>query len=267
MSSKLVPSDPAKVMVIREVVPAITTLSVPFWRFGRIKVGGRGTIVRLRSGALAVFSPVALTDDVKATVAKLGEVKYIAALDIEHHIFLGPWHAAYPTAKVIGPEGLPEKRTKQKNEDVPFSVVFKAGQPSYSVDAEFDSEFDSEFVSAHPNKEIVFNHKPTKTLIQADLIFNYPATEQFSKTGVNPTSGILTKIFGSLTNTYGNGQKRFIWYAISGSDRAGFSSQVSKVNAWDFDRIVPCHGDVIENGGKGIFQKIFEWHLQKNKST
>lgn len=45
MSSKLVPSDPAKVMVIRDVVPrVITTLSVPFWRFGRIKVGGRGTI-------------------------------------------------------------------------------------------------------------------------------------------------------------------------------------------------------------------------------
>jgi hypothetical protein len=45
MASKLVPSDPAKVMVIRDVVPRqITTLSVPFWRFGRVKVGGRGTI-------------------------------------------------------------------------------------------------------------------------------------------------------------------------------------------------------------------------------
>lgn len=45
MSHKLVPSDPAKVMVIREVVPrVITTMSVPFWRFGKIKIGGRGTI-------------------------------------------------------------------------------------------------------------------------------------------------------------------------------------------------------------------------------
>jgi hypothetical protein len=45
MSSKLVPSDPAKVMVIRDIVPrTLTTLSVPFWRFGRIAVGGRGTI-------------------------------------------------------------------------------------------------------------------------------------------------------------------------------------------------------------------------------
>lgn len=45
MTSKLIPSNPEKVMVIRDVVPkTITTLSVPFARFGRIKVGGRGTI-------------------------------------------------------------------------------------------------------------------------------------------------------------------------------------------------------------------------------
>lgn len=31
-------------MVIREVVPGVTTLSVPFLRFGLIKFGGRATI-------------------------------------------------------------------------------------------------------------------------------------------------------------------------------------------------------------------------------
>ena len=105
MASKLIPKNPAEVTVTRQVVPnVITTFSAPFWRFGRIKIGGRGTVgiypsgnlslvytpftdridlVRLQSGALAVFSPVALTDEVKETVAKLGEVKYITALDIE----------------------------------------------------------------------------------------------------------------------------------------------------------------------------------------
>ena len=39
--------------------------------------------MRLESGALAVFSPVALTEDVKRKVAEMGEVKYIAALDNE----------------------------------------------------------------------------------------------------------------------------------------------------------------------------------------
>ncbi len=44
MTSKLIHSDPSKVMVIRKVTPNIITCSSPFARFGRFKVGGRGTI-------------------------------------------------------------------------------------------------------------------------------------------------------------------------------------------------------------------------------
>lgn len=265
MASKLVPSDPSKVMVIRDVVPnTITTFSTPFWRFGRIKIGGRGTAVRMQSGAVAVFSPTALTEDVKTKISGMGEVKYIAAMDMEHHIFIGPWHAAYPNAKVIGPEGLPEKRQKQNNENVPFASIFKAKQTP-SVDAEFDTEFDYEYVYGHVNKELVFLHKPTKTMIEADLIFNLPATEQFSKSGESPTTGILTKLFASLQKTTGMGQKRLIWYATSSGDKAGFHQSMAKMNGWDFDRIIPCHGDVVETGGKGVFQHLMEWHIQAAK--
>lgn len=44
MSSKLIPTDPAKVMVIRDVTPNVVTFSVPFKRFGTIPIGGRGTL-------------------------------------------------------------------------------------------------------------------------------------------------------------------------------------------------------------------------------
>jgi len=268
MASKLVPSDPAKVMVIRDVVPqVITTLSVPFWRFGQVKIGGRGTIVRLQSGSLAVFSPVALTDDVKQKVSELGEVKYITALDAEHHIFLGPWHQAYPNAQVLGPETLPEKRDKQNNEKVPFAFVFSKAKPITSITPEFDAEFEWEYVPAHVNKELVFNHKPTRTLITADMMFNLPATEQFSKSGISPQTGILSKIFNGINNTRGEAtwQRRLIWYGTSSSDRKSFNESVARIAKWDFERIVACHGDVIEGNGKGIFEKVFKWHLDAAK--
>lgn len=274
MSSKLVPSDPARVMVIRDVVPrTITTLSAPFSRFGRVKIGGRGTIVRLQSGALAVFSPIALTDDVKAKVSELGEVKYIAALDQEHHIFLGPWHKQYPNAQVMGPDTLPEKRAKQKDENVPFAFLFSKSKPVETISPEFDAEFDWEYVEAHINKELVFHHKPTRTLIQADLMFNLPAHEQYSKSDENPTTGIFTKIFTALQNTQGNAlwQQRTVWYGTSSSDRNGFAQSIARINKWDFERIISCHGDVIEGNGKGIFEKVFRWHLdlakEQGKST
>ncbi|KAF2155729.1 hypothetical protein K461DRAFT_318423 [Myriangium duriaei CBS 260.36] len=262
MTSKLIPANPEKVMVLRKVTPEILTCSVPFQRFGRVAIGGRGTIVRMANGSLAVFSPVALTDEVKAQVAQMGTVKYITALDLEHHIFLEPWHKAYPEAKLIGPEELGPKREKQGS-PLPFAHLWKKTEAP-SVDAEFDKEFEYTYVHAHANKELVFNHKPTKTLIEADFMFNLPATEQMSKTGISPTQGHLTRLFIALNNTQGSAiwHKRFIWYALSARDRPGFNKSVSIIDGWDFKRIIPCHGDVIEDNGKDVFRKVFEWHLQ-----
>lgn len=44
MSSKLIPTNPAEVMVIRDVTPNVVTFSVPFKRVGIIPIGGRGTV-------------------------------------------------------------------------------------------------------------------------------------------------------------------------------------------------------------------------------
>ena len=41
------------------------------------------TLVRMAAGGVAVFSPVALTPDVKKKVSSLGELKYITAPDFE----------------------------------------------------------------------------------------------------------------------------------------------------------------------------------------
>ena len=81
------------------------------------------------------------------------------------------------------------------------------------MDPTFDAEFDYEFVDGHMNKELVFNHKPSRTLIEADLIFNMPATEQYSKMGVRADEGLLTRIWTALNGTKGPAtwQKRFIW--------------------------------------------------------
>ena len=46
----------------------------------------------------------------------------------------------------------------------------------------------------------------------------------------------------------------------------GFAECAKSIEKWDFDRIIPCHGDVIESDGKGIFQKIMAWHLKSVKT-
>ena len=226
----------------------------------------------MTSGALAVFSPTALTPEVRSTIDDLGgNVAYLAAPDIEHHIYLSAWSKAYPSARVIGMEGLPEKREADpETAGTIFTWVFSPKNKStLKISSEFDAEFDYEYVDGHLNKELVFCHKPERTLIQADLIFNLPADEQYSKSGVSASSGLLTKLFTSFQNTKGTAalQKRFIWHVASRGDRNSFTRSIRRIDSWDFDRVIPCHGDVIETAGKDVFRKVLVWHLEglKNK--
>ena len=210
---------------------------------------------------------MALTEHVKTVVNDLnGPVTYLVALDIEHHIFLNQWKAEYPHAEIIGPHGLREKREKRsETRGTEITHIFTPeNRAEFDVSEEFDEEFEMEYVHVHPNREIVAYHKPSRTLIQADLMFNLPAMQQYSKTPGGGDRGILTKLFGSAMAATGNTsvwQKRFLWHFASASDRDDFSKSIARIYQWDFDRIIPCHGDVIETGGKGVFRHLFDWFL------
>lgn len=220
----------------------------------------------MRSGALSVFSPVALTPEVKTTVDSLGgNVKYIAAPDLEHHIFLTPWKEAYPNAEIIAPEGLREKREENpETKGLDFSHIYTPqNKKDLKISEEFDAEFQTEYIHSHPSRDLVFLHKPSKTLIEADVLFNLPATEQYSRTGTAADTGFLTKMFIGVQSTQAPAtwQQRFIWYIVSSKDREGFTESVKRIEKWDFDRLIPCHGDVIETGAKDVFQRVFGWYL------
>ncbi|KAH7186187.1 uncharacterized protein B0J16DRAFT_363186 [Fusarium flagelliforme] len=242
--------------VIRQVSPEITTIST----------GGRATIVRLESGALVVISPVALTASSRQAIASIdGDVKYIIAPNLEHYRHIGAWKAEFPGAYLIVPQGLPEKwRTKPALGDLRFDAVIAGPE---TISPEFDKEFSFEYVDAIASHEIILLHKPqspTSTLIEADFLFNIPAKEQFSKTNISATSGfinnlITARVFSAEPPSIW--QKRLGWYVLGANDRSNFKASVQRIYEWDFDRIIPCHGDVMETGVKQVFAAIFEWYL------
>ncbi|PWY90889.1 putative nuclear protein Qri2/Nse4 [Aspergillus heteromorphus CBS 117.55] len=234
---------------------------------------------KMATGSVAVFSPVNLTPEVHETIASLGgTIKYIAALDMEHHLHLKAWKEAFPDAAIIAPEGLWEKRQSnpQTKDASPFEHVFRKDDKdatttpasrSQSISEEFDAEFETEYVHSHPSRELVFYHRPSRTLIEADLLFNLPAREQYSKTKESATSGILTKMVSPLLSTGSSTtwQKRFVWYVLSSGDRAAFAESVRRIDGWDFNRLIPCHGDVVESGAKGVYRSVMEWLLADRK--
>lgn len=214
-----------------------------------------------------------MTDDAKAKVtAKGGDVGYIIAPDIEHHIFISEWAKAYPNAKIIGPQGLPEKRAKQSDDRIgrePFHLVFTPETKKQArISEEFDADFEYEYVDGHVNRELVFLYKPEKVLIEADLLFNLPPTEQYSKVpqAERDNTSVTGRIF-SQTQTIGEDPKwmrRLNWYVVA-KDRVSYNKSLRRIDTWEFDTLIPCHGDVMEGNAKEQFRKVFVWHLEGKK--
>ncbi|KKA27586.1 hypothetical protein TD95_001440 [Thielaviopsis punctulata] len=297
----LTPPSPSTVLTTATPTPNILTLSLPFLRFSRLPIGGRATVARLPNASLAVFSPIAYTGAVRAALAAFAgspapRVAYIVAPDIEHHLFLSAWKEAFPDAKVLGPAGLPEKRASSASAaaaspppapdqdaaspritDIPFDTVFSPlARPS--VDPLFDSAFSCEFVHAHANREIVFLHRHDRALIQADLLFNLPATEQYAR--VPPAeyasltsgfNGLLYSAFAAFNHMGVDGRSLFlprVWqYYIAAKDRKAYRESIRRIAEWDFDSIIPCHGDVITTNGKYHFEQVMKWYLDKDKNN
>lgn len=216
-----------------------------------------------------MFSPVSLTPEIRETVESLGgNVKYIAAPDLQHHLHVTSWKNAYPQAEVLAPEGLWEKRQSNPEFKGPmFEHVFKKDEGPKKISAEFDADFDTEYVYGHGSRELVFLHRPSRTVIEADLLFNLPANEQYSKSADGSPTNFLTRLVMPLLTTSGpaTGQRRFAWYILSSADRPAFTESMKRIAKWDFDRLIPCHGDVIETGAKGVFQNVMAFFLRDER--
>ncbi|MCB1353271.1 MAG: hypothetical protein KDK03_11100 [Rhodobacteraceae bacterium] len=55
----------------------------------------RMAVIRLASGGLFVWSPVALSEPLRAEVNALGPVQEVVSPNLLHHLFLGHWKAAW----------------------------------------------------------------------------------------------------------------------------------------------------------------------------
>jgi hypothetical protein len=75
----------------------------------------RMAVIRLAGGALFIWSPIPLSDELKAATDALGEVRYVIAPNSLHHTFLGDWRRAYPGARLYAVPGL-----RQQREDLVF---------------------------------------------------------------------------------------------------------------------------------------------------
>ncbi|KAF7291852.1 hypothetical protein MIND_01210400 [Mycena indigotica] len=238
-------------LVIREISPVITIFSKPFSRFGLLPFGGRSTAVKLSTGDVWVLASTPLTEDTKATIDKLGPVKWIIGADAVHHLYLGQFKTVYPDAKVIGVAALVSKKAKE-------GLVLDGVYGADPVEAKygFEEEIYACYFDGFANKDIAFFHVASRTLIVADLLFNLPGTEQYSKAPRPSKSHV--PLVGKI-EPFGSLHKRFVW--SQGKDKKAMARDAKTVLEWAPERVIMCHGDVIETSGTEAWAAAYSKYL------
>jgi Domain of unknown function (DUF4336) len=201
-------------------------------------LGGRMTVVRLPDGGLWLHSPVKLDEEKRKAVDALGPVRFLVAPNTMHHLFLGDWAAAYPSARVLAPARLRQKRPDLRI-DVELSDVMDVGQSPTL-----------ELLLAHgiPKlEEFVFLHRPSRTLLLTDLAFN-----------IHDSPSWLARTYLKWSGAYGRLAPTKLLKSMV-KDRAALRAWRDRVLQWDFDRVVPCHGQVLERGGREAMREAFAW--------
>ncbi|RDB30331.1 hypothetical protein Hypma_007249 [Hypsizygus marmoreus] len=235
--------------VIREVANNVWTFSRPFARFGLIPFGGRSTAIKMRNGGVWLLASTPLEQETKSKLDELGPIQYIIGADAVHHLYLSDYKRTYPNAKLIAPK---EAIERHDNKSLVFDGVW--GTDPEGTEYGFEDEIKACFFSGFKNKDVAFFHPESKILIEADLLFNLPPTEQYSKS----TSSPKLPLFGSF-NSSSWLHPRFLWSL--GVDKDAMRRDAKTVAGWDFEKIIPCHGDVIEKDGKKAWLEAYKFYL------
>ena len=239
---------------IRSLTPDISTFSGPFDRFGVFKIGARSTAVKLADASLLIFSPIPWSSEVESELERLSsskpaKVAYLVAPDREHYLQITDYARRFPAAKIIGVEQL-----ESKLPDVKFHKIF--GDARFEgVRCGFEDEVDTVYVPGHLNKELVLVHRHSKTLIEADLLFNLPALEQYS--GSSSSAGILGFLSPFRHLKADSGAHRWFNQNMACKDKPSFTASIRQLHKLDFDRLIPCHGETIDTGAKAVFEQAF----------
>ena len=203
----------------------------------------RSVIARLANGDLWVWSPAKLTDDLQNEVNGLGPVRHLVSPNKLHHLYLQEWKAAYPEAKLWGPQS-----TIKKRHDLKFQQAL-ADSPPVDWHPDIDQAW---FRGSFAMDEIVFFHRPSATAIVADLI------QTFSEHFLREHWG-RWRFFARLDGLTEDKACAPLEWRLSFINRAPARRARGKVLNWSCQRVIVAHGELPHANGKTFLSKSFRW--------
>ena len=199
----------------------------------------RMIVVRLGEGGLWLYSPGPLDDRTVGELEALGPVRYLVAPNRFHHLHLPAAAARFPRAQVLGVPGLEKKRP-----DVQFTGTLGIASP-------WGSELQALPIDGMPGfNEVAFFHRPSGSLLVADLLFN-----------MRQPMGLIPRTYCRLTGVHRRVAMSKV-FRLAIRDRVACAASCLRLLQCSFGRLIPLHGDIVEEDAKGQVEAALAWVFQ-----
>lgn len=218
---------------------------IPF-EFARMKIPfpTRMTVVRLPSGDVWVHSPTEPEESLLDSVRAIGRVRFLVAPNTLHYWWIPAWKTRFPDAEVFAAPDL-DRRAKRPLaidhtlEDVPPSA--------------WTSSIDQALVRGDVMTEVVFFHRPSRTLILTDLIENFePQRVRYW------FHRLMLRVAGAADP---DGKAPIDMQLSFWLRRKAVRAAVQRMMAWNPEKIILAHGRWYDRDGSNELRRAFRWVL------
>ena len=200
----------------------------------------RMTVIRLSDGGLFIWSPIQLTDGLRAEVEALGQVRHIVAPNSLHHLFIAEWKRACPGARIYAPPGLRDKRA-----DIAFDAdLGNAPSPDWA------GQIDQVLMQGNRiTTEVVFFHARSGTVLFTDLL------QQLSKNSFSGWRAWVAK-WDLMTGPEPAVPRKF---RFAFTNRRAARDSLQRIFAWPAEKVLMAHGTPVEQDARGFLRRAFSW--------
>lgn len=168
-------------------------------------------------------------------IKSMENIKAIVAPNLWHSAGVPKAASYFPQAQLWGVEGLEKKRP-----DIQWTHFFPQSLWPYS------DELVPIFIDGMPKvNEVLFFHKKSKSLIVCDLCFNIQNSQGLG-------SWLVLNMFGTYQKL---AVSKFFLKFIK--DKVALQKSLTQLFSYDFENIIPSHGEVVQGQGKNILLKAF----------
>lgn len=216
---------------MKRITENLWLLSYPLSVLGT-QHGRNVTVIRLTSGKLILHSMAPFTAADVMNIHAVGQPTWLVEAMLLHDTYAADGQKTFPGLPFLAPPGFTE-------------VVKFPTLPLLPIPPEWADEVAVFPIAGAPMlKEHAFLHLPSRTLIVADLIFNF-----------RPDERGWERFFHRYVAGFRRypGMSRIFKLCIK--DKVAFEASMAAILAQDFDRIIVGHGEVIETNGKALLQR------------